>query len=92
MNLGELEMIPNQRKYSSLLRGFMGDIVFMNNLKGKLEYRAVIKRRHYLIWLVDWILFNLLSILDINVLKKSYPSRHLLEHGPFQKSMAIFIC
>jgi hypothetical protein len=23
----------------ALIRGFMGDIVFMNNLKGKLEYR-----------------------------------------------------
>ena len=32
-------MIPNQHKYSSLLRGFMSDIVFMNNLKGKLEFR-----------------------------------------------------
>ncbi len=30
-------MIPNQQKYSSLLRKFMADIVFMNNLKGKLE-------------------------------------------------------
>lgn len=32
-------MIPNQKKYSSLLRKFMDDIVFMNNLKGKLEYK-----------------------------------------------------
>jgi uncharacterized LabA/DUF88 family protein len=31
-------MIPNQYKYSSLLRKFNGDIVFMNNLKGKLEF------------------------------------------------------
>ncbi len=32
-------MIPNQNKYSSLLRKFMADIVFMNNLKKKLEYK-----------------------------------------------------
>ncbi len=32
-------MIPNRYKYSSLLRKFMPDIVFMNNLKGKLEYK-----------------------------------------------------
>ena len=32
-------MVPNQKKYSSLLRKFMDDIVFMNNLKGKLEYK-----------------------------------------------------
>lgn len=32
-------MIPNQFKYSSLLRKFNTDIVFMNNLKGKLEHR-----------------------------------------------------
>ncbi|MBD3392078.1 MAG: NYN domain-containing protein [Chitinivibrionales bacterium] len=32
-------MVPNQYKFSSLLRKFMPDIVFMNNLKGKLEYR-----------------------------------------------------
>jgi uncharacterized LabA/DUF88 family protein len=32
-------MVPNQRKYSSLLRKFMDDIVFMNNLRGKLEYK-----------------------------------------------------
>jgi len=31
-------MVPNQKKFSSLLRKFMDDIVFMNNLKGKLEY------------------------------------------------------
>jgi len=30
-------MIPNLQKYSSLLRKFMAHIVFMNNLKGKLE-------------------------------------------------------
>jgi uncharacterized LabA/DUF88 family protein len=32
-------MVPNQKKYSSLFRKFMDDIVFMNNLKGKLEYK-----------------------------------------------------
>jgi len=32
-------MIPNQFKYSSLLRKFNSEIVFMNNLKGKLEHR-----------------------------------------------------
>lgn len=32
-------MIPDQNKYSSLLRKFMPDIVFMNNLRGKLEYK-----------------------------------------------------
>lgn len=32
-------MIPNKFKYSSLLRGFMRDIVFMNNLKNKLRYK-----------------------------------------------------
>jgi len=37
--LGKL-VIPNQRKYSSLLREFIpGDVVFMNNLKTKLEQR-----------------------------------------------------
>ena len=33
-------MIPNQLKYSSLLRKFNSDIVFMNNLKGKLEFKG----------------------------------------------------
>jgi uncharacterized LabA/DUF88 family protein len=32
-------MIPNQYKYSSLLRKFNNDIIFMNNLKGKLEFK-----------------------------------------------------
>jgi len=32
-------MIPNQHKYSSLLRKFGTDIVYMNNLRGKLEFR-----------------------------------------------------
>ncbi len=32
-------MVPNQKKYSSLFRKFMANIVFMNNLKGKLEYK-----------------------------------------------------
>lgn len=39
---GKLEklVIPNQRKFSSLLREFVTkDAVFMNNLRGKLEYR-----------------------------------------------------
>lgn len=32
-------MIPNQNRYSSLYRKFISDIVFMNNLRGKIEYR-----------------------------------------------------
>ena len=32
-------MISNQYKYSSLFRKFNSDIVFMNNLRGKLEHR-----------------------------------------------------
>jgi len=33
-------LIPNQFKYSSLLRNFLpGDAVFMNNLRGKLQSR-----------------------------------------------------
>lgn len=32
-------MIPNQYKYSSLLRHFSKDIVFMNGLKEKLEFK-----------------------------------------------------
>jgi len=32
-------MVPNMEKYSSLLRKFISDIVFMNNLKRKLEYK-----------------------------------------------------
>jgi uncharacterized LabA/DUF88 family protein len=33
-------IIPNQYKFSSLLRGFIpNDVVFMNNLQGKLEYK-----------------------------------------------------
>jgi len=31
-------MIPNRNKFSSLYRKMMPDIVFMNNLKGKLEH------------------------------------------------------
>jgi uncharacterized LabA/DUF88 family protein len=31
-------MIPDRNKYSSLLRKFMGEIVFMNDLKGKLGH------------------------------------------------------
>lgn len=32
-------MIPNRNRYSSLLRKFSQDIVFMNDLRGKLEYK-----------------------------------------------------
>ena len=32
-------MIPNRYKYSSLLKKFAEKIVFMNNLKEKLEYK-----------------------------------------------------
>jgi uncharacterized LabA/DUF88 family protein len=33
-------IIPNQNKFSSLLREFIPDnVVFMNNLRGKLEYQ-----------------------------------------------------
>lgn len=32
-------MIPNQFKYSSLLRKFNVDVVFMNNLRSKIEYK-----------------------------------------------------
>ena len=32
-------MVPDKSKYSSLLRRFSSNIVFMNNLKKKLEYR-----------------------------------------------------
>lgn len=32
-------IIPNKEKFSSLLRKFMPDIVFMNNLRKKLEYK-----------------------------------------------------
>ena len=32
-------MIPNRYKYSSLLKKFAEKIVFMNNLKGKLEHK-----------------------------------------------------
>jgi uncharacterized LabA/DUF88 family protein len=32
-------MVPNQYKYSSLLRKYNADIVFMNNLRGKLEFK-----------------------------------------------------
>jgi uncharacterized LabA/DUF88 family protein len=42
-NQGKLEklMIPNRDRYSSLLREFVPDhVVFMNNLRGKLEYRG----------------------------------------------------
>jgi len=38
-------MIPDRNKFSSLFRKFMGDIVFMNNLKKKLQYKR--KERHY---------------------------------------------
>jgi uncharacterized LabA/DUF88 family protein len=32
-------IIPNRYKFSSLLRGFAKDIAFMNDLRGKLEYK-----------------------------------------------------
>jgi len=32
-------MVPNRFHYSSLFRKLSGDIVFMNNLKKKLEYK-----------------------------------------------------
>jgi uncharacterized LabA/DUF88 family protein len=32
-------IIPNQLKYSSLLREFAADMLFMNGLRGKLEYK-----------------------------------------------------
>ncbi|MEK6714922.1 MAG: NYN domain-containing protein [Candidatus Omnitrophota bacterium] len=32
-------IIPNRYKFSSLLRGFTSDMVFMNDLKDKLEYK-----------------------------------------------------
>ena len=33
-------IVPNRYKYSSLLRKLAPDMVFMNDLKGKLEYRG----------------------------------------------------
>jgi len=33
-------MIPNQMKFSSLFRKMMPHVVFMNNLRGKLEYHS----------------------------------------------------
>jgi len=36
-------MVPNEKKFSSLFRKVMPHIVFMNNLKEKLEYRKVPK-------------------------------------------------
>lgn len=33
-------MIPNKFKFSSLLKQWMPDIVFMNDLKGKLEFKG----------------------------------------------------
>jgi uncharacterized LabA/DUF88 family protein len=32
-------IIPNRYKYSSLLRGFASDMIFMNDLKDKLRYK-----------------------------------------------------
>jgi hypothetical protein len=32
-------IIPNQHKFSSLLRKFASDMVFMNDLEGKLGYK-----------------------------------------------------
>lgn len=37
-------MIPNRHKYSSLLRKFSSCIVFMNELKEKLEYKKTTKK------------------------------------------------
>ena len=44
---GKLErlVVPNRYKYSSLLRKFVPDMVFMNDLKAKLGYNK--KERHY---------------------------------------------
>lgn len=36
-------MIPNEKKFSSLFRKIMSHIVFMNNLRDKLEYKKDIK-------------------------------------------------
>lgn len=36
-------MIPNKNKFSSLFRKVMPHMVFMNNLRGKLEYRKGLK-------------------------------------------------
>lgn len=40
-NKGKLHklMIPDRKRYSSLLRKFRQDIIFMNNLRNKLEYK-----------------------------------------------------
>jgi len=38
-------IVPNRYKFSSLLRKFAPDMVFMNDLKAKLEYNK--KERHY---------------------------------------------
>ncbi len=35
----EKVMVPNKHAFSSLLRKFMDDIVFMNELRGKLKYK-----------------------------------------------------
>ena len=37
-------MIPDRNKFSSLFRKMMPDIVFMNNLRGKLEYKKISKK------------------------------------------------
>lgn len=41
--LGRL-LIPNRYKYSALLRGFAGDMAFISDLRGKLEYVREIKK------------------------------------------------
>jgi uncharacterized LabA/DUF88 family protein len=38
-------IVPNQEKYSALLRKYRSDIVFMNNLKQKLSYKNTTKKR-----------------------------------------------
>ena len=35
-------MIPNKNRFSSLLRGLMPHVIFMNNLRGMLEYKKEI--------------------------------------------------
>lgn len=37
-------MIPDRNKFSSLFRKMMPHIVFMNNLRGKLEYKKISKK------------------------------------------------
>lgn len=42
-------IIPNRQKYSSLLKSFIPHyVVFMNELRSKLQYKSQKKERHYL--------------------------------------------